>query len=65
MVANPMQRRARNSFLLGMAITFVICAIIGVGVYFLLAQPNKKDKKDEEDVLTYAYRLKTSVKSGE
>mgnify|MGYP003290390056 CR=1 FL=1 len=37
MGANPMQKKARNSFLLGMMITFIICAIIGGALYFLLS----------------------------
>ena len=28
MAINPMQKKARNSFLLGMLITFVICAVL-------------------------------------
>ena len=64
MVANPMQRKARNSFLLGMMITLIVCAIIGVAVCFLLSG-QEKDKEEQEGILTYAYRLKKSVKSGE
>ena len=64
MVANPMQRKARNSFLLGMAITLIICAIIGVAVFFLLSGKEEK-KEEQEGVLTYAYRLKVDVRSGE
>lgn len=64
MVANPMQKRARNSFLLGMIITLVICAIIGGLLYFLLSN-KEKEKEAEEGVLTYAYRLRVDVKSGE
>jgi len=64
MVANPMQRKARNSFLLGMVITLIICVIIGVLLYLSLSG-QEKEKQQEEGVLTYAYRLKTDVKSGE
>ncbi len=64
MVANPMQRKARNSFLLGMMITLILCAIIGVLVYFLISTQDKA-KEEEEGTLTYAYRLKVDVKSGE
>lgn len=64
MVANPMQKKARNSFLLGMTITLIICAIIGVLAYVLISSKDKA-KEQEEGTLTYAYRLKTSVKSGE
>ena len=63
MVANPMQRKARNSFLLGMAITLIVCAIVGVILYFALSG-QQKDKEEQEEVLTYAYRLKTAVQSG-
>ena len=64
MVANPMQRKARNSFLLGMTITLVVCAIIGALLYFLLLG-QEKEKKEQEGVLTYAYKLKTAIQSGE
>lgn len=64
MVANPMQKKARNSFLLGMAITLIICAIIGVLAYVLISNKDKA-KEQEEGALTYAYRLRTDVKSGE
>ena len=64
MVANPMQRKARNSFLLGMVITLIVCAIIGVLVYVLLSGQDK-EKEEQEGVLTYAYRLKVDVMSGE
>ena len=45
MVANPMQKKARNSFLLGVIITFVICALIGGAIFFIASQ---NDKKQEE-----------------
>jgi len=64
MVANPMQRKARNSFLLGMVITLIVCAIIGVAVYFLLSGKDE-EKIQQEGTLTYAYRLKIDVESGE
>lgn len=64
MVANPMQKKARNSFLLGMVITLVICAVIGALAYFILSS-QEEAKEQEEGALTYAYRLKSDVKSGE
>lgn len=64
MVANPMQRKARNSFLLGMIITIIICAIIGVAIFLMISSQNKAQEK-EEGVLTYAYALITNVRSGE
>ncbi|MBQ3145311.1 MAG: SAF domain-containing protein [Clostridia bacterium] len=63
MASNPMQKKARNSFLLGMVITLVICALIGGLFYILTAKQNQK-KEEEEGVLTYVYKLKTNVMSG-
>lgn len=63
MVANPMQKKARNSFLLGVVITLIICVLIGVLFYFLVIKPN--NVKKEEEALTYVYILKSDVKSGE
>lgn len=60
MASNPMQKKARNSFLLGMIITLVICALIGVLLYVLMAKQDQK-KEEEEGALTYAYRLKTNI----
>lgn len=64
MVANPMQRKARNSFLLGMIITLVICAIIGGLIFFFITN---KDKEEEEErgAEVIAYVLNQDVKSGQ
>ena len=64
MVANPMQKKARNSFLLGMIITLIVCIIIGGLIFFLMSSKNKKQEA-EEGVLTYAYALSSDVRSGE
>lgn len=63
MVANPMQKKARNSFLLGMIITLVVCIIIGALFYVLVIRKNEQ-KETEEGTLTYVYRLKNDVESG-
>ena len=60
MASNPMQKKARNSFLLGMIITLVICAIIGV-LFYVIVMRQDKAKEAEEGALTYAYRLKNDV----
>lgn len=60
MASNPMQKKARNSFLLGMIITLIICALIGVLLYVLMAKQDQK-KEEEEGALTYVYRLKTNI----
>ena len=62
MPANPMQRKARNSFLLGMIVTLLVCAIVGGLAYFLISNKNK-NKNEEEGTLTFAYRLKKDIKA--
>jgi len=57
---NPMQRKARNSFLLGMLIMLIISSII-IGFLFMLL---KKEKEQEEGLQT-VYVLTTDVKSGQ
>ena len=63
MAANPMQKKARNSFLAGMMLTFIVCLIIGALLYLFVLQ-NDKAKEKEDGALTYVYRLKTDIKSG-
>ena len=61
MPANPMQKKTRNAFILGMLLTIIIVAIIGgLGYYFLVFQKNKV-KEAQGDVLTYVFRLKNDV----
>lgn len=62
MVANPMQKRARNSFLLGVLITLIICLILFALFYFLVINKNENGEKGEEVV---AYVLNQDVKSGD
>lgn len=64
MVSNPMQKKARNSFLLGVVITLIICILIGVVFYFLVVKKDQA-KQEEEGTLTYVYRLKSNVQSGQ
>ena len=64
MVANPMQRKARNSFLIGALTTLIICVIIFVLFYFLVINKDKKSEEEKgEKVL--AYVLSQDVKSGD
>jgi len=62
MVTNPMQRKARNSFLLGMSITLLIAAAI---VAVLIMQINKMKKEQEEIVKINVLTLTKDVKSGQ
>ena len=47
MATNPMQRKARNSFLLGMLVTLVITGAI---IALLFMQLMNKTKKEQEDI---------------
>ena len=64
MATNPMQRKARNSFLLGMFITMLIAGVI---IAFLFIQlKNKMDKeKAELQASVQAYVLNQDVSSGQ
>ena len=64
MAVNPMQKKARNSFLLGMIITLIVCAIIGVILYIAVIGPENKASK-EKGTATQAYALNRDVKSGQ
>ncbi len=59
MSANPIQKKVRNSFLLGMLIAIVVVAIIGVLVFLLVIKPGIE--KQEETVDAYVYKLKAGV----
>ena len=64
MATNPMQRKARNSFLLGMLVTL----IIATGVIALLFMQLKKVKEEQQKEIqerVSIYVLNADVKSGE
>lgn len=64
MVANPMQKKARNSFLLGMVITLIVCLILFALFYFLIINKDKINEKEKgKEVI--AYTLNQDVKSGD
>ena len=64
MASNPMQRKSRTSFLLGMLITLVI---MGAIVAFLFMQLTKMKNEENERIAASktVYVLSTDVKSGE
>ena len=64
MAKNPMQRKAQNSFLLGILVTLLITGLI---IGFLIIQLTKltKEKKQEEDNLKIVYVLTQDVNSGD
>ena len=64
MATNPMQRKARNSFLLGMLVMLLIAGVI---IAFLFIQLMNKTKKEQEQAAASvnAYVLNQDVKSGQ
>lgn len=68
MASNPMQRKVRNSFLLGILVMLAIAILIGAVVFFTVMKPKMdKEKEEENQIYAHVYRLKTgvSVKYGE
>lgn len=64
MATNPMQRKARNSFLLGMLITLLIAAII-IGLLFMQLMNMKKKEKEQIQNSVQVYVLTKDIASGE
>lgn len=68
MPSNPMQRKVRNSFILGVSVMLGITILIGVIAFFLVIKP-KMDaaQKEAEQPTIHVYRLKAgqNVTSGE
>ncbi len=64
MATNPMQRKARNSFLLGMLLMLVISGAIIALLFMQLMNKNKKEQ-EELKASVKAYVLKQDVSSGQ
>ncbi len=64
MAVNPMQRKARNSFLLGMILTLIITGVV-IALLFLQLKKVKDEQAAEAAKLRNVYTLKYDVKSGE
>lgn len=64
MASNPMQKKSRNSFLLGMLLMLIISAIVIVILIMVLKKDEQKQEQ-QQTAQTYVYRLKTAVQSGE
>ena len=64
MAMNPMQRKANNSFLLGIVITLLITGTI---IGFLIYQISNLNRQieEEEALKVYAYVVSETIKSGE
>lgn len=63
MAMNPMQRKSKISFLLGMLITLLVTGVVIVFLVFQLSQLKEQEKKEQLAIKT-AYVLTQSVKSG-
>ena len=64
MATNPMQRKARNSFLLGMLLMLVITGLIIAFLAMMLMQTNQKLAASEQSMVN-VYVLNTDVRSGD
>lgn len=62
MPSNPMQRKIRNSFFLGVLAMLILAIVIAVLVYFIVLKPNiDREKEQEQQLYAYAYRLKKGI----
>lgn len=64
MATNPMQRKARNSFLLGMLVMLLISGIIIALLFMQLMNKNKKEQEELKQSVK-AYVLNQDVRSGQ
>ena len=64
MAMNPMQRRARNSFLTGMLVTLVVMAIIVVLLLYKISQLNEDKERLLSEQKQY-YVVSSDIKSGQ
>jgi len=64
MASNPMQRKTRNSFLLGVLITLLISGVV-IAMLFLLLKQTKDELQAELDAKKQVYTLKENVKAGQ
>lgn len=64
MAKNPMQRKARNSFILGMLVTLVVTGIIIALLVLKLININNENREKKQE-LKDAYVLTTDIKSGD
>lgn len=64
MASNPMQRKVRNSFLLGMLVAIIIAGIAIAFLMMQLMQAKQEQQKEQKDIGT-VYVLNTDKKSGD
>lgn len=67
MPANPMQRKVRNSFLIGMLVMLIVAILIGAIIYVTMVSPLLKEKEAEANVqykLVYLINNVNGIESG-
>ena len=64
MASNPMQRKSRNSFLLGVIITLLIAGVI-IALLFMQLKKKTEDLNAELNAKVNVYTLNQNVKSGQ
>ena len=64
MASNPMQRKARNSFLLGIIITLIITGVV-IAFLFLQLKKVKDEQAEEAKLKVNVYTINQDVKSGQ
>ncbi len=64
MATNPMQRKARNSFILGMLLMLVICGVIIALLFMQLINKTKKEQEEKKATVN-AFVLSQDVSSGQ
>ena len=64
MATNPMQRKAQNSFLLGMLITLLVTGLI-IGVLIVQLTKITKQQQEEKANMKQVYVVSTEIKSGD
>ncbi len=64
MATNPMQRKSRNSFLLGMLVTLILSGAV-IALLFMQLNKVQQAQKKEVEAKVKVYVLNTNVKSGD
>ncbi|MGN1326987.1 MAG: hypothetical protein ACI4VQ_02725 [Clostridia bacterium] len=64
MATNPMQKKARNSFILGILVTVVVMGLI-VALLLVQLMKIKEEEEERQARLVSVYALNTDVKSGD
>lgn len=64
MATNPMQRKSRNSFLLGMLVTLILSGAV-IALLFMQLNKIQQAQKKEEQAKAEVYVLNTNVESGD